>query len=121
MLLLTGTVVVTAPTRLLVGCVLLLTGTVVVTAPTRLLMGCVLLLTGAVLIIPIASSVLANCMLQLTGALPVLLTAAVLIGTVSVAVVVPTVLGEVVSSGIDAMDRNTQYSTLRHKIQNRNV
>ena len=71
---------------------LLLTGTVVVTAPTRLLMGCVLQLTGAVLI-----------------------------GTVSVVVIVPTVLGEVLSSGIDAMDRNTQYSTLQHKIQNRNV
>ena len=86
--------VVVAPTLggSLVGCMLLLTGTVVVTAPTRLLMGCVLQLTGAVLI-----------------------------GTVSVVVIVPTVLGEVVSSGIDAMDRNTQYSTLQHKIQNRNV
>ena len=100
---------------------LLLTGTVVVTVPTRLLMGCVLLLTGAVLIILIASSVLAHCMLQLTGAMPVLLTMAVLIGTVSVAVIVPRVLVEVMSSGIDAMDRNTQYSTLQHKIQNRNV
>ena len=105
----------------MVGCMLLLTWTVVVTAPTRLLVGCVLLQTGAVLIILIASSVLANCMLLLNGAMPVLLTVAVLIGTVSVAVIVPTILGEVVSSGIDAMDRNTQYSTLQHKIQNRNV
>ena len=81
--------------------------TEVVVAPSLwgLLVGCVLLLTGAVLIIPIASSVLTHCMLLLTGAVPVLLTAAVLIGTVSVVVIVPTVLGEVVSSGIDAMDR----------------
>ena len=89
----------------------------VVVAPS-LWLNCVLLLTGAVLIILIASSVLANCMLLLTGAVPVLLTAAVLIVTVSLVVIVPTVLGEVFSSGIDAMDR--KYNILQHKIQNRN-
>ena len=59
-----------------------------------------------VVVAPSLGGLLVGCVLLLTGAVhAVLLTAAVRIGTVSVAVVVPRVLGEVISSGIDAMDR----------------
>ena len=77
----------------------MMTGVVVAPSLGGLLVGCVLLLTERVLVVVVAPTVLVGCVL-LTGTVPVLWT-----GGVSVVVIVPRVLGGVVSSGIDAMDR----------------
>ena len=92
MLLVTGTVVVIAPS-LLMGRVMWLTGTVVVVAPllVGIVVGSTLQLVGTVSDMVIALSLTVGCVLLQTG-------------TVAVVVIAPTVWELMVSSGIDAVE-----------------